>query len=85
MKRGGAMGKIFGFLVLLFLLPGTAFSQDEERLPSAFSAYVDLRLSSIEKSLGIIASTLEAESGKTCFRTGWDRCSRLTTRHPISP
>ena len=50
-------------LFLLFLLPGIAFSQDNNRL-SAFAAYTDLRLGSIERTLEVVASTRAAKSGK---------------------
>lgn len=50
-------------LFLLFLLPGIAFSRDGGQL-SAFAAYTDLRLGSIERTLEVVASTWAAKSGK---------------------
>ncbi|MBY0579767.1 MAG: cache domain-containing protein [Burkholderiales bacterium] len=50
--------------ILLMLCMGTAFAGEEQGALSAFVAYTDLRMGSIERSLEIAASTHEAKSGK---------------------
>lgn len=50
-------------VILLFLLPAIALARDGSQL-SAFAAYTDLRLGSIERGLEVISSTREAKSGK---------------------
>ena len=56
------MKTFFTLVALLLALPAIAFAGDV-RL-SAFAAYADLRVGSVEKSLGIVSSTIEAKSGK---------------------
>lgn len=56
--------KFLALLLLLFTLAGTALAQDEPIPLSAFTAYTDLRMSSIEQSLQIIAATFAVKSGK---------------------
>lgn len=62
---------------LLFLLPGIALAQ-EGSLLSAFAAYTDLRLGSIERTLEIIASTRAAKSGK------WNEAKSLLAEYEQS-
>lgn len=62
--------KYFLTLILFIaMMPGVALAQsssdsDEQSLLSAFMSYTDLRISSVQKSLEILASTAEAKSGK---------------------
>lgn len=53
----------------MIVVPGSGFAQppveaDEQSLLSAFVSYTDLRMSSVQQSLEILASTAEARSGK---------------------
>lgn len=59
------------FGLLLFLISSTALAADASGRLSAFMAYTDLRMGSIEKSLEILASASEAQSGK------WVEAKRL--------
>ena len=52
------------FLLLLCMLPGAVFAGDGQSQLSAFVSYTDLRMSSVERSLEIVAATGEAKSGK---------------------
>lgn len=63
--------KSFFLCVILFMavIPGFSFAQspsdkDAQSLLSAFMSYTDLRIGSVQKSIGILASTAEARSGK---------------------
>ena len=65
------LGKWFlrGVVTTLFILPGLCFAQstadpDLQSLLSAFVSYTDLRTSSVQQSLEILASTSEVKSGK---------------------
>lgn len=53
----------------MIVVPGSGFAQppveaDEQSLLSAFVSYTDLRMSGVQQSLEILASTAEARSGK---------------------
>ncbi|HUW50856.1 MAG TPA: cache domain-containing protein [Sulfuricella sp.] len=55
--------------LLMFIVPGLGFAQpaieaDSQSLLSAFVSYTDLRMSSIQQSLEILASTTEAKSAE---------------------
>lgn len=56
-------------IFLLLMLPGISLAQsssgkDAQSLLSAFVAYTDLRIDSVQKSLDILSSTSEARTGK---------------------
>jgi hypothetical protein len=56
-------------IMTMVIIPAFAFAepssqQDARSLLSAFMSYTDLRISSVQKSLEILASTTEARSGK---------------------
>lgn len=55
--------------LLMIVIPGPGFAQpfvepDAQSLLSAFVSYTDLRMSGVQQSLEILASTSEAKSGK---------------------
>src|SRR5512144_2711869 len=71
MKEGGMLKKwlLRGVVTTLFILPGLCFAQspaepDLQSLLSAFVAYTDLRMSSVQQSLEVLASSSEVKSGK---------------------
>jgi len=60
---------ILGFFLLIAFIPCTSSAQsssaeDLQSVLSAFMSYTDLRIGSVQKSLEVLASTTEAESGK---------------------
>lgn len=60
---------ILGFFLLIAFIPGTSSAQsssaeDLQSVLSAFTSYTDLRIGSVQKSLEVLASTTDAESGK---------------------
>lgn len=62
-------GFFLGVILFMVIIPALAFAQsssekDAQSLLSAFMSYTDLRISSVQQSLEILASTSEARSGK---------------------
>jgi len=79
------MVKKYLVLLILFIafVPGLSFAEapperDEQSLLSAFMAYTDLRIGSVQKSVEILASTKEARSGK------WNKMKGLLGRYQKS-
>ncbi len=69
--------------LLLIVISGLACAQpntdaDEQSLLSAFAAYTDLRIVSVRQNLEILASTVEAQSGK------WDGMKPLLSGYQKS-
>lgn len=67
---------LFLFILFMAFVPGFSFAQsppdrDEQSILSAFMAYTDLRIGSVQKSVEILASTNEARSGR------WDKMKGL--------
>lgn len=59
--------KVAALLMIVVPVPGLAqppAEADEQSLLSAFVSYTDMRMSSVQQSLEILASTAEARSGK---------------------
>ena len=60
---------ILSVFLLMSVIPGFSFAEtpsekDAQSLLSAFMSYADLRIASVQRSVEILASTTEAESGK---------------------
>lgn len=69
--------------LLMFMIPGPGFAQpaieaDAQSLLSAFASYTDLRISSVQQSLEILASTSEAKSAK------WEKMKSLLSGYEKS-
>ncbi len=69
--------------LLLIVIPAPGFAQppsevDEQSLLSAFASYTDLRLISVRQNLEILASTVEAQSGK------WEKMKPLLSGYQKS-
>jgi hypothetical protein len=72
-----------GVVFLVMILPGLGFAQagmeaDKQSLLSAFVSYTELRISSVQQSLDILASTAEARSVK------WERMKALLSGYQQS-
>jgi hypothetical protein len=72
-----------GVVFLVMILPGLGFAQagmeaDKQSLLSAFVSYTELRISSVQQSLDILASTAEAKSVK------WERMKALLSGYQQS-
>jgi hypothetical protein len=77
----------FFLSILMVILPVISFAQspvqpasenDTQSLLSAFVAYTDLRISSVQRSLEILASSTEGQSGK------WENMKGLLSRYQKS-
>ncbi len=63
-KKPVFLGFILSILIASFALAQPSPEKDTESLLSAFVAYTDLRIGSVQQSLEILASTSEARSGR---------------------